>query len=130
MKRMETIIAAIQVATSIEAHLTGAVASISQRNQGVSILQKFNDFSFSVFKAKAFRFCLFFYRDLISSGRDCFLFFHTNLFASNDAHWFYRYKAGSAMDSSCLRTVPRLSPWDVIGSSSLQNDRSKSKIFR
>lgn len=65
---------ATQIAHSIEAHLTGAVATISQRNQdivcdavpsvpvvGQSIGHLIFDFiSFSVFKAKAFRFCHFF----------------------------------------------------------------------
>ncbi|MCQ2125276.1 MAG: hypothetical protein MJZ25_13945 [Fibrobacter sp.] len=65
---------AIKVANSIEAHLTGAVATISQRNQdivcdavpsvpvvGQGVGHLIFDFiSFSVFKAKAFRFCHFF----------------------------------------------------------------------
>ncbi len=54
--------AAIHIAHSIEAHLTGAVATISQRNQGVSegVGISVFDFSFLSFKAKAFRFCHFF----------------------------------------------------------------------
>lgn len=66
--------AAIHVAHSIEAHLTGAVATISQRNQGVvcdagqsvpvvgqGVGHLIFDFiSFLSFKAKAFRFCHFF----------------------------------------------------------------------
>lgn len=76
MKR-EFATAAIKVANSIEAHRTGAVATISQKNQGVSgdavqAIQSvpvvgqgvghliFDFFSFSVFKAKAFSFCHFF----------------------------------------------------------------------
>ncbi len=62
MKRTELATAAIHVAHSIEAHLTGAVATISQRNQGVSegVGISVFDFSFLSFKAKAFRFCHFF----------------------------------------------------------------------
>ena len=54
--------AATHVAHSIEAHLTGAVATISQRNQGISegVGISVFDFSFLSFKAKAFRFCHFF----------------------------------------------------------------------
>lgn len=74
MKRTELATAAIRIARSIEAHLTGAVATISQRNQdivceadqfvpvvGQGVGHLIFDFvSFLIFKAKAFRFCLFF----------------------------------------------------------------------
>lgn len=66
--------ATIHIAKSIEVHLTGAVATISQKNQaivgavGQAVIQVIDQhfhpvvsvFSFSVFKAKAFRFCHFF----------------------------------------------------------------------
>lgn len=74
MKRTELATAAIRIARSIEAHLTGAVATISQRNQdivcesdqfvpvvGQGVGHLIFDFVFFlIFKAKAFRFCLFF----------------------------------------------------------------------
>lgn len=89
--------AAIEIANSIEAHLTGAVATISQRNQGISNdvgqavfaggvphreinsagqiifasgagVSIFHVFDFLNFKAKAFRFCLFFYHT--AAGRN------------------------------------------------------------
>lgn len=66
--------ATIHIAKTIEVHLTGAVATISQKNQaivgavGQAVIQVIDQhfhpvvsvFSFSVFKAKAFRFCHFF----------------------------------------------------------------------
>jgi hypothetical protein len=56
----------MKISESIEAHLSAAVAAISQRNQAtlpgfhkIIISPVFN--IFRIFKAKAFRFCLFLY---------------------------------------------------------------------
>lgn len=82
--RIESATAAIKVASSIEAHLTGAVEAISLRNQGVSgdatyavqtvqtvqaVGHLIYDFvSVIGFKAKAFSFCLFFYPVGMAAG--------------------------------------------------------------
>jgi len=64
-----------KIARSIEAHRTGAVESISLRNQRIAT-KIIPIFHISNFKAKASGFCLFFYSHSISR--------------LHSAKWFYR----------------------------------------